>query len=207
VIDVLLGETTEKVERFGHDRISTFGIGTELDKSGWRHVARELTRFGYLEESPDLYRTLSVSARGQEALRSRVPVLLTRPREVVVPGKSRRRPSAVAISPPALPGRVGGADLPGGGAFAGELFEELRLLRKRLADERSVPAYIVFPDATLREMAARMPGDRFQLGQISGVGPAKLRDYADSFLGLIDEFRRRTGASPPASEPAGPRLL
>src|SRR5205085_9527758 len=64
VIDVLLGEATEKVERFGHDSISTFGIGRELDKGAWRHVARELVRGGYLEETPDVYRTLSVTGSG-----------------------------------------------------------------------------------------------------------------------------------------------
>lgn len=206
VIDVLLGEQTEKVERFGHDRVSTFGIGRELDKGGWRHVARELTRTGYLEESPDLYRTLSLTARGHEALRSREPIMLSRAREVVVPTRSRR--PAVSLQREAAARARGAAarDEVDETPYAGELFEELRALRKRLADARAVPAYVVFPDATLREMAARMPADRFQLGQINGVGPAKLRDYADPFLELIGQFRQRTGLAP-ASGDAGPRLL
>jgi ATP-dependent DNA helicase RecQ len=132
--------------------------------------------------------------------------MLTKQREVVVPTKSRR-PAISLQKEAAARSRAAAVGDGGDGAYAAELFEELRTLRKRLADGRGVPAYVVFPDATLREMAVRMPADRFQLGQVNGVGPAKLRDYADEFLALIEQFRRRTGASAPEPEATGPRLL
>jgi ATP-dependent DNA helicase RecQ len=183
VVDVLMGERTEKVERLGHDRVSTFGIGRERPKEEWRHFVRELVRAGYMAESLDYYRTLSVTPRGTFALAQRSPIELAAPAapHPAVAAKSRRGPSSNGVAESGQP-------------YDSRLFEELRGLRKRLADERGVPAYVVFPDATLREMAAAMPTTHAGLRRIKGVGEQKLRDYADQFLPLIAAHADRNGA-------------
>jgi ATP-dependent DNA helicase RecQ len=171
VVDVLAGADTEKVRRWGHDRLSTYGIGADLSRQEWTGIGRELLRLGLLEVSAGEYATLSLTAAGEDALRLRRPISLTRP---------------MATPPPSTPKpRV---------RRAGEiecdeiLFEHLRKLRKRLADERNVPAYVVCGDATLREMARRYPADTVAMEGISGLGEKRRAEYGALFAAAIRDY-------------------
>jgi len=196
VIDVLRGEETDRVERFGHARLSTYGIGRDRGKDEWRYLARALVGAGYLAESPDEYRTLTVTPEGNQALSRRATIKLPVPPPAASPARGSRRPTSAAgvAGPPASPAEE-------------RLFDHLRALRKRLADERNVPAYVVFPDATLRAMAAQRPVDRLQMSNIAGVGPAKLRDYADPFLAVIATDGPPASPAAPATPPTGGHLF
>src|SRR5687768_982819 len=171
LIDVLRGATTEKIERFGHQRLSTYGIGADRPAPEWQHVARELIRNGYAFQDPDAYNVLRVTPQGAEVLFKGRTVELARYTPPVSVAKARKR----------------GADLEAAGADP-DLFERLRVLRKRLADERRVPPYVVFPDSVLRDMSARLPRSHAQLRRISGIGERKLADFGDAFLAEIEAF-------------------
>jgi ATP-dependent DNA helicase RecQ len=171
LIDVLRGAATEKIERFGHQRLSTYGIGADRAVPEWQHVARELIRGGYAFQDPDAYNVLRVTPQGADVLFRGRTVELARYTPPVSVAKQRKR----------------GADLEAAGADP-DLFERLRALRKRLADDRRVPPYVVFPDSVLRDMAARLPRSHAQLRRISGVGEKKLADFGDVFLAEIGAF-------------------
>jgi ATP-dependent DNA helicase RecQ len=124
-----------------------------------------LLRLGLVEAAPGKFATLSVTDAGMTALRKRSPITLTKPFET--PAKKARVPRAGEIE------------------CDEELFERLRALRRRIADERDVPAYIIFSDATLREMARACPQNKNEFAQISGVGQQKLKEFAEPFLAEI----------------------
>jgi ATP-dependent DNA helicase RecQ len=165
VVEVLTGADTDKIRRWHHDQVSTYGIGREHARAEWQAIGRELTRIGYLSQSPDKFSTLELTAEGLGALRQRKPIVLTQP--MTAPEEKERAPRSGEI------------------ACDEELFERLRQLRKRLADERNVPAYIVFSDVSLRQMARNYPGDGEQLARINGVGEKKLREFGEVFLAEI----------------------
>jgi ATP-dependent DNA helicase RecQ len=167
VIDVLRGADTEKVQRFGHERLSTYGIGADRPKEEWQHLARELLREGYLRTAPEEYNALKITPKGTQALFQRETVLLTKAREVAPTKRAQQ---------------TAGVDNP-------DLFERLRALRKRLADERGFPPYVVFHDSVLREMANNLPTSHTALRRISGVGERKLLDYGDAFIAEIEAFK------------------
>jgi len=164
VVAVLLGSDAEKVRQWGHDSLSTFGIGTELGRNEWGSVGRELVRLGYLRQTSEPFTVVELSPEGLAALKDRRQVFLTRPME-------RPRPRAQKV------GDIECDEL---------LFEKLRQLRKTLADEHGVPPYIVFGDVSLRQMAREYPVSESEFRRISGVGERKMRDYGESFL---DEIR------------------
>jgi ATP-dependent DNA helicase RecQ len=164
VVAVLLGSDAEKVRQWGHDSLSTFGIGTELGRNEWGSVGRELVRLGYLRQTSEPFTVVELSPEGLAALKDRRQVFLTRPME-------RPRPRAQKV------GDIECDEL---------LFEKLRQLRKTLADEHGVPPYIVFGDVSLRQMAREYPVTESEFRRISGVGERKMRDYGESFL---DEIR------------------
>ena len=168
LIDILLGRETDRVRQLGHDSLSTFGIGTELSEAEWRGVVRQLLAQG-LVGVRDEYGTLQLAEEGAGVLRGERPVML---RKDVA---AARRPSARAAK--ALP-----ADLP---PEALGLFEALRSWRAVTAREQSVPAYVVFADATLRGIAATRPATLDELALVSGVGAKKLESYGDAVLGLV----------------------
>ena len=168
LIDILLGRETDRVRQLGHDSLSTFGIGTELSEAEWRGVVRQLLAQG-LVGVRDEYGTLQLADEGAGVLRGERPVML---RKDVA---AARRPSARAAK--AVP-----ADLP---PEALGLFEALRSWRAVTAREQSVPAYVVFADATLRGIAATRPATLDELALVSGVGAKKLESYGDAVLGLV----------------------
>lgn len=168
LIEVLTGASTDKIRRWNHDQLSTYGIGKEFSRPQWAAVGRELIRLGFLGQSQDQFPTVTLTPEGLDFLRSRKTILLTKP--ISLPKAKRSRVSEGAI------------------ACNEMLFERLRSLRKRLADERQVPAYIVFGDTTLRLMARDMPTTMEAMGRISGVGEKKLVEFGALFLEEIKGF-------------------
>ncbi len=169
VVDVLLGKATERVRSLRHDRLSTFGIGTELDAAGWRSVVRQLLAGGQLVPDPEGFGGLRLGPAAATVLRGEEAVVLRRDR---VAPRTRRRGGARAGGPPPS-------------AAEGRLFEELRALRYAIAKEAGVPPYVVFHDSTLREMASLRPDDLAGLARVSGVGAAKLERYGERFLAVL----------------------
>jgi ATP-dependent DNA helicase RecQ len=175
VVDVLRGSENEKILRFGHDRLSTYGIGAEVSRDHWQSLIRQLIHRGYLTQDIARYSVLKLTAKAQPLLRGEEPLVLAKPR-TRVPTKKQRKAAGRSARAAGLAGlEVDEA-----------LFERLRALRKRLADEQRVPAYVVFSDATLAEMAARKPRTLAELLEVGGVGQTKLERYGDAFLEVID---------------------
>lgn len=169
VIEVLTGADTEKIRKWGHARLSTYGIGRELSRAQWAGIGRELLRLGLVAVADGEFATLEVTEDGGAALRSRRSITLTKAMEKPAGAKRGSRRS----------GEIECDEL---------LFEHLRKLRKRLADERSVPAYIVCGDVTLRELARSYPTSREAMESISGFGAKKLEDYGDVFATAIRDY-------------------
>jgi ATP-dependent DNA helicase RecQ len=163
IVEVLTGADTEKIRRWGHEQLSTYGIGTEHTRPEWAAIGRELVRLGYLRQTSEKFSVLELTPEGMAALKQRRPVTLTRP--VSAPGPRVQRVGEIACDE--------------------ALFERLRQLRKRLADERDVPAYIVFSDVALRQMARDYPGNALEFGRITGVGQRKLAEFGEVFLAEI----------------------
>ena len=167
VVDVLLGAENDKIWRWNHERLSTYGIGKDRNKQSWRALADELLRLGLIAVDSSNFNTVAVTESGRAALTERTPIV-------------------VRESPPAAErGRKRAPALAGDGPYNAEVFRALRDLRKEIADERDVPAYVVFSDAVLRSMARELPRTPAQLRAISGVGEKKLADFGTQFLEAI----------------------
>ena len=165
VVEVLTGAETDKVRRWNHHKLTTYGIGAELTRPEWAPIGRELLRLGYLVQSGGEFPILEISATGLEALRSRRIIMLTKP---LAQPKSKR--------PARRAGEIECDEV---------LFGRLRDLRKRLADERGVPAYVIFGDATLREMARRYPATKDAMRGVFGVGERKLQEFGAVFAAVV----------------------
>ena len=173
VIDILLGRSTAKVTEHRHDSLSVFGIGTELTESQWRGVARQLMAQGLLTVQGD-YGTLELTAGSGEVLGRRREVMLRR--EPERPARARApRGAKTAAAPENLP------------PAAAPLFEKLRAWRAGAAKEQGVPAYVIFHDATLRQIAAQAPSTLTALSTVSGVGEAKLARYGQQVLDVLGD--------------------
>ena len=168
IIEVLTGAATEKIRRWGHDRLTTYGIGREISRPQWASVGRELTRLGYVAVGEGEFATLELTSEGIEVLRTRKPITLTRPMELPKAKRVTRREGEIECDE--------------------ILFARLRSLRKKLADERSVPAYIVFGDATLRAMAREYPTNEREMEDIPGLGEKKLAEFGDLFAAEISAY-------------------
>ncbi len=171
VIDVLLGNATEKIRQHRHDDLSTFGIGDELDAKGWRSVLRQLVVQGYLESDASRFGALVLTARSRPLLRGDEQLVLRR--DAVAPKAARARSSGKRAEVP-----IATADLP--------LWEALRECRRELADAAGVPPYVVFHDSTLLDMIEQRPKSRSELLAVSGVGQAKLERFGDAFLAVLN---------------------
>ncbi len=169
LVDVLLGRRTPKVAQHRHDELPTFGVGTELDEQGWRGVIRQLAALSLLRPHPDGHGGLQPTDASREVLRGDRQLELRRLRP-------RTKRAATKTRQPAM-------DLPPG---AEPLFDALRALRRRLADDQQVPPYVVFHDATLRTIAATRPTDTAALLAIPGIGAAKAERYGDDVLQTIN---------------------
>jgi ATP-dependent DNA helicase RecQ len=147
--------------------LSTYGIGGELKRPEWQTIGRELLRLDLIQCAPGKFSTLSLTPAGLEVLRKRAPIVLTKQIEIVERAP-RRRAGAIECDE--------------------VLFDRLRTLRRHLADERGVPAYIIFSDVSLREMARKYPTNSTDFRRIPGVGDQKSKDYAEPFLAEIRKY-------------------
>lgn len=169
VIDVLRGSHNQRIQALGHDRLSTFGIGRHNSVEIWGSLLRQLVHLGYLSQDMGNYSVLKLTEKARPLLRGEERLTLARP---------RLRPAAAKAAP-----KKGRGDL----AYDEDLFQQLRTLRKQLADEKQVPPFVIFGDATLLEMAARRPRNAGELAQISGVGAHKLGCYGPAFLQVLQQ--------------------
>lgn len=174
-VEVLTGSRSEKVLRWKHDTVSTYGIGRDQPRAYWIDIGRQLLRLGLLEATEDKFATISVTERGKQVLRDRESITLTQPM-IVLP---KNREAISTSAPKKRRSRTGEIECDEG------LFEVLRKLRATMAQSRNVPPYVVFSDVTLRHMARRYPRDEVALLQIPGVGERKLSDYGPVFLAAI----------------------
>lgn len=171
VVDILVGKRTERIEQWGHDQLPTFGAGDEYSAVQWKAVVRQLVVIELLNVDTEQYHQLTLGDDAKAVLQGEREVLLrvdsVRKKEKV---KKARKPSQSKqlleeLSEPQK-----------------EMFEGLRTLRAGLAAEQSVPAYFVFSDRSLIDMVMRMPGTMREMGEVSGVGAAKLKRYGAVFL-------------------------
>ena len=170
IIEVLTGADTEKIRRWRHDQLTTYGIGAELSRSQWAAAGRELMRLGYLAVAEGEFATLEVTPAGMAVLKARTQITLTKPMDLPRAKRSVRREGDIACDE--------------------ILFERLRSLRKQLADERKVPAYIVFGDNTLRAMARAYPIRLDAMEGIPGMGEKKRAEFGERFASEIAAFLR-----------------
>jgi len=167
VVDVLLGESTDKVTQHRHESLSVFGIGTELSSNAWRSVIRQLVVLGYLRADPDRYGGLVLTEKSRPLLRGESVLRLREDRKEAAPRKKVK----------AAPAEIAPEDEP--------LWEALRECRRRIAAEQGVPPYVIFHDVTLRGIAAAKPRSAEALLEIGGVGLAKLERYGERFLEVV----------------------
>ena len=169
--DVLRGRDTERIRRFGHDRLPTFGVGTDLDAHRWRSVFRQLVARGLLSVEMEKYGSIRLTDASWPVLRGEAEVHM---REDLRPSAASRKRKPKAAPPPPDPA-----------TWDEGLWEALRSRRTELARAQSVPPYVIFHDATLREMVARRPRTPEDFGRLTGVGDTKLGRYGDDFLAVI----------------------
>ncbi|MDH3718372.1 MAG: ATP-dependent DNA helicase, partial [Planctomycetota bacterium] len=175
VIDVLLGNSTEKVQRLQHEQLSTFGIGPEISKPGWHSVARQLVAGGLLAVDYQ-FGSLKLTADAWPAMKGEREVQLRRD-PVLAAGRSAKKPRATRPKPAVE------LETP----QQEQLFEALRATRLALAGKQGVPPYVIFHDSTLREMTVHQPHDMDALARLNGIGAAKLSKYGETFLRVITE--------------------
>jgi ATP-dependent DNA helicase RecQ len=171
LVDVLVGNATERVQRFGHDRIKTFGVGSELDRTGWLSVIRQLLAQGHLLPDPDGHGGLVLAASAAEVLRGA--------REVHFRAETRRERARSRRTPAT---REGAATLD---AAAQRLWEALRAWRLDEARRQELPPYVIFHDTTLLEVARRRPSSLDALAEIPGIGRSKLDRYGPALLAVL----------------------
>jgi ATP-dependent DNA helicase RecQ len=175
--DILVGAENDRIRKKGHDRITTFGIGRELDQKGWVGVYRQLVAAGMLDVDPE-HGGLRLAKLAQPVLKGKRRVELRR--DPTTPVRERPERSSIDSTLESSEER--------------ELFDRLRELRKELASSKGLPAYVIFHDRTLIEMARTKPSSRSALASITGVGEAKLDRYGESFLGVIRDHLDATRA-------------
>jgi ATP-dependent DNA helicase RecQ len=170
VIDVLCGADTEKVRKWEHQTLSTYGIGKEHPRRIWIHFAREFLRLGLTRQNADQFNVLEVTPAGRESLKSRAPVEVNKPLMTARLTSEKREQQKKAT---------------GAVTYDQELFARLREWRKKVATERSMPAYVIFHDSTLQAIANEKPSSMSALGRIAGIGETKLTNYGEEILAVI----------------------
>jgi ATP-dependent DNA helicase RecQ len=179
VIDILRGKSTDKVRKWRHDELSVFGVGADLSESAWRGVLRHLIALGIVEVDHSAFGTLALTHASGAVLKGERQLTLRR--QTLSDSRSRVRAPRVSAAL-GLSGQ------------AGELFDRLRAWRAATARAHGVPAYVIFHDATLRDIALRQPGSAELLADISGVGTRKLQAYGAAILAIV------AGASAPPAD-------
>ncbi|MFE9206945.1 DNA helicase RecQ [Micromonospora sp. NPDC007230] len=172
-VDILLGKRTDKIDQYGHDSLTTFGIGSELREAEWRGVVRQLLAEGLLAVEGD-YGTLALTEASAEVLGRRRTVTMRREPEKPVSARSAKPRGAATVVADLTPA-------------AAPVFERLRAWRAATAKEQGVPAYVIFHDATLRQIATEAPASLAELSRINGVGENKLAKYGEQILAVLAE--------------------
>ncbi|MDH5446693.1 MAG: DNA helicase RecQ [Gammaproteobacteria bacterium] len=179
VVDVLMGKDDDRIKRFGHDKLTTYGIGTELEQKEWRNLFRQLISRGLLRVDMEAYGSLHLTEAARPVLRSEQPLYL---RKFIKASRKKTRSHKTSQAWHDAKDKL--------------LWEALRDLRSQLATEQGVPAYVIFHDATLMEMVERQPQTLSQLSTLSGIGEKKLDAYGEDFLTVINEHLNQTTATP-----------
>lgn len=174
--EILTGADTQRMKDLGHERLSTFGIGKEHSRQEWTSIGRELLRLGFLQAAAGPFPTVELTASGRAALKSRTRIVLTK---LPAGKKSGGGDSDEAKGRGPAKHRFGDIECDEA------LFERLRDVRKRLADERDVPAYIILSDVALRQMSRIYPLTEQELIRINGIGEKKLKDFGGTLLAEI----------------------
>ncbi|MER7932391.1 DNA helicase RecQ [Streptomyces sp. NPDC094471] len=194
IVDILLGKRTAKVIQFDHDQLSVFGIGTDLDEGEWRGVVRQLLAQGLLAVEGEYGTLVLTEASGTVLRREREVPLRKEPKKPVVSrssgssgssGKGKAKAAVAELPEDLLPA-----------------FEALRAWRAEQAREQGVPAYVIFHDATLREIVGRWPASVAELGTIGGIGEKKLLTYGEGVLGVLASLKTPAPAAPEPPAPA-----
>jgi ATP-dependent DNA helicase RecQ len=172
VIDVLQGKKNKKVVELGHERLPVFGIEKNYHKDELRHFIQCLIGQNYLMKTTGEYPILQMTEVGKDALKYREHIFLAKPRMVQETLKKKVEGDLI---------------------FDAVLFEQLRTLRKELADEKNVPPFVIFSDVSLREMAHYFPQSLESFQHITGVGAMKLTQYGELFLGVIRKYAEEHG--------------
>ncbi|HEY9106673.1 MAG TPA: DNA helicase RecQ [Roseateles sp.] len=175
LIDVLRGKVTDKTRQHGHDKLSTWGVGADLSEQQWRAVLRQLIALGHVAAEGE-FNTLALQDSARAVLKGEVEIRLREAEEKKARGKAKS--SRAGARPKADPSL--GLD-----AEAQERFEALKSWRSEVAKEHGLPAYVIFQNTTLAEMARQVPGDLTELGEISGVGAKKLEAYGREILRVL----------------------
>ena len=179
IVDVLRGANNQKIRDYRHDQLPIYGIGKDQSADEWQRIGRSLIHQGLLTETTDGYPVLRLNELSMEVLRK------------------ERTVEMIAHARPEQKRQHKGKDAPDLTANEEELFQRLRTLRKRIADELNVPPYVVFADLSLRSMAQRRPQSRSQFAQIPGVGSNKLDLYSEAFINEIRAYRLETASQRP----------
>ncbi len=171
LVDILLGKPTEKIERFGHDELSTFGIGSELSAAEWKSLFRQLLAGGYCQTDPAQYNAVTLTARSYPLLRGEATLEARKAPRKAPKARSCKRAAEVAPLPP-------------GDATLADALKQWRL---EMAEEHNRPAYTIFNNRTLKELASLKPTTTDALLDITGIGQAKAEHYGPAILTLIAE--------------------
>lgn len=172
IIDVLRGSRKQKLTNLGHDKLSTYGIGKDRSVEEWKLLGRSLLHQRLVDETTDGFPVLKLNAASWQILRKQLTVQVAVPKD---------------LKPAATKATTGSAKFDNAPETVA-LLAELKALRKRLADQQSLPPYVVFHESTLKQMAQQRPQTLAEFGQLSGVGSRKLDQYGDAFLGVIRQF-------------------
>jgi len=178
LIDVLRGKVTDKVTQHGHQRLSTFAIGADLDDGRWRGVLRQLVALGHVVPEGE-YNTLALTDSARSVLKGEVPIVLRVPRAAAPRSRVRKERAGGSARTPAA-----AAELDAG---AQQRFTALKAWRAEVAREHNLPAFVVFHDATLAAMAREQPTTLDDLAGISGVGAKKLDTYGRQILRALGD--------------------
>ncbi|WP_297794342.1 DNA helicase RecQ [uncultured Marinobacter sp.] len=176
LIDVLRGSENERILQFGHDKVSTYGIGTELSVNEWKSVFRQLVANGYLRADPEGYGSLQLTEQCRPLLKGKEPIQLRKdPAPVKSSGRNASGGARAKISEQ-ITDQAG--------------WEALRACRKSLAEQQGVPPYVIFHDTTLFDMLERRPTTLSELAEVNGVGAAKLEKYGEIILQALADLNR-----------------
>lgn len=166
IVHILTGAKTQKIMDNNHHKLSTYGIIKDYSRDDIKQFIYELLQKGYIEQTQDQYGILGLTTKSIAVLKNKEKIQLTKPAEIKISGKKKSETDVVNSG----------------------LFNQLRALRKQLADEANLPPYIIFSDATLKDMSATIPRTSDEFKQIKGVGEKKLQAYADVFLKEIQSY-------------------